>query len=97
MSVLHVSKTSVPNPLNTGQGTATTVESRIATAKVVKSITIRADSANSDDILVNRAGDAKNGFVLHAGDSTPALKVQSTDELGIVSKSGSQGYSWCLQ
>ena len=61
---------------------------------MLKGIVVRADSANSGTIIVGNPGNAVNGFILKAGDTTPVIPVENTDNLAIVGSDAGQAYSW---
>lgn len=97
MSVVHISKESVAGFL-TGHGTVDNspeVKVTDLSLPVTKHLVIRADSGNTKDIYVGRAGDAANGFVLHPGETSPPLYVENTDDVAIVAEdTDTQAFSW---
>jgi hypothetical protein len=96
MSVVTIGRESIDTPVNAGHGIATTTEAPMSAIRffILKYIVVKADSANTDVIYLGAKGYASSGFVLHAGDSSPPIPVEHSDAIGLVSASGSQGFSW---
>ena len=96
MSVVHVSKESVSGFCAGNGSVGGTDEVKVTdlSLPVTKHLVIRADSGNGADIKVGRPGDATNGFILHAGETSPNLYVENTDDVAIIAASGTQNFSW---
>lgn len=96
MSVVQITKESLPDGFHAGHGTIGTSEGKISAVAfpIRKHLVIRADSGNTNTIIVGTPGDAANGFKLAAGEQTPNLYVDSTDKIGIVGGAAGQNFSW---
>lgn len=63
--------------------------------EVKKYIMLRANGANTSIIMVgNRADNASEGFILSAGQQSPAIFVDNLNKVYIVGGAADQGYSW---
>jgi hypothetical protein len=93
---IDVSKESLPNGLNADELVCTTSESPVADGDwpIRKYFVIQADSSNTDDILFGPRGNAKNGYRLAPGETSPPIKLDEVNKVGIVAASGSQAYHW---
>ena len=82
----------IPSNLYVGSGFAPPNETTINNPFLIqKSVRIKADSGNTDDIAVGRAGDALNGYRLGPGE-TVELSIDSMSAVGIVATNGTQAY-----
>ena len=62
---------------------------------VKKYVMLRANGANGNVIMVgNRADNAEDGFILSAGQQSPAIFVNDLNKVYIVGGAADQGYSW---
>ena len=99
MNTVSIGNESIADPLMAGNGTVGTSEAPLSDPdfQVHKWIIVRADSGNGDDIIVGRPGNAANGFILHAGESTPPMYVDNTSKIAIIGGAPAQAYSWLGQ
>lgn len=80
-----------------GHGIAVAVNERGRAVgwEVKKYIMLRANGANTSIIMVgNRADNASEGFILSAGQQSPAIFVDNLNKVYIVGGAADQGYSW---
>lgn len=93
---VNIAKESLPSGFMAGNGTVGTSEQVIddKAFAIQKHIVIRADSDNGNDIIVGRPGDAANGFILHAGETSPPIYVDDTSKVAVVGGAADQAYSW---
>ena len=62
---------------------------------VKKYVMLRANGANTSAIMIGHsAGGAADGFILSAGQQSPALYVDQLNKLYLVGGAADQGYSW---
>ncbi len=94
MSTVSITKESLPDFL-AGNGTIGTAEGKVSAVNfpICKSLTLRADSANTSTIKVGRPGNSANGFVLAASNET-TIYADQTDKVAIVGGAANQAYSW---
>jgi len=95
MSSVHVAKETVTGFV-AGNGTIGTTESLLTTLSLPchKGIIVKAAAANTGTIMVGNPGNSANGWILEAGQSTPVIKVDSTDLVAITGSAAGQVYSW---
>lgn len=96
---ISIGNEAIDGDLLTGRGTVGTTEAKLSAPDYIihKWIAISADSGNTDDILVGCPGNAANGFILHAGESTPPIYVSNTSKIAVIGGDADQAYSWLAQ
>lgn len=93
MSTINISRESISGFIS-GSGTVGTLEQRLSPINrtITKFVVVRNDSANW--IAVGVPGGAINGFILHAGESSPRIYAEKTDAIAIVGGAGNLNYSY---
>lgn len=96
MSVVSIAETTLANGFLAGHGTIGTTEGKVSAVNfpIRKQLIIRAHADNTNVITIGRPGDANNGFILAAGETSPPIFVNETDKLALVGGAAGQNYSW---
>jgi hypothetical protein len=97
MTPVHVINESVPgDQLRIGHGTVGAVEAKLDAIDwpLRKWVVVHAAAGNGGTVTVGRPGDAANGWVLAAGESTPPIPVDNTSFLKVIGSAPAQAYNW---
>ena len=97
MSPVHVINECVPgDQLRIGHGTVGASEQPLDTIEwpLRKYVIVHAAAGNGNTVIVGRPGDAANGWILEAGESTPPIPVDNTRHLVVIGGAAGQDYNW---
>lgn len=95
MNVVQIGKEAVAS-FAAGDGTVGATPATLTPGGAVnKHVVVRANSANTDVIMVGHSAQAvANGFVLKAGDQTPPIYVDDLAKVWLLGAASNPGFSW---
>ncbi len=94
-SVLVAAPLKRPPGFVTGSGTVDTTPMPLGDRVIHRNLVIRANGSNTGVLCIgNSADDAKEGYILGKGETTPSINVDNLNKVFLVGSAAGQGYSW---